>query len=114
MHKREDWDGEIGEGFVRVGRLTMKHPHHVEFVIACRDAGFQPYEYEGRFCYVGPGVTLPDLSEMGRLGTDIPLAWDNLGKDFVVHPSKSTNESDIDRIKAMQFLYKLRREASGY
>lgn len=49
-----------------------------------------------------------DLTDMGRLDTEVSLLWDSMGKGFIVHPSKSANESDPGRIKALQFLHKIR------
>ena len=113
MHRREECEeGKIviGKDFVRVGHLEMKRLQHIEFVKACLKAGLKPYVYEGRFCYIGPGVTLPNLDDIGLLPENIPLSWDHFGKEYVVHPSKSTNEADLDRIAALQFLHKIRKE----
>jgi hypothetical protein len=110
MHRTEECKIVIGKDFVRVGHLEMKRLQHIEFVKACLKAGLKPYVYEGRFCYIGPGVTLPSLNDMDLLPGNIPLSWDNLGNAYVVHPSKSTNETNLDRISAMQFLHKIRKE----
>ena len=109
MHRREECDVVIGKDFVRVGHLEMKRLQHIEFVKACLNAGLKPYVYEGRFCYIGPGVTLPSLDDIGLLPANIPLSWDHFGKVYVAHPSKSTNEADLDRISAMQFLHRIRK-----
>ncbi len=113
MHRTEECKIEIGKDFVRVGHLEMKRLQHIEFVKACLNAGLKPYVYEGRFCYIGPGVTLPSLNDMNLLPENIPLSWDSLGKEYVVHPSKSTNEDDLDRIAAMEFLYRIRNELNN-
>ena len=114
MHRTEDCKVEIGQDFVRVGHLEMRRLQHIEFVKACLKAGLKPYVYEGRFCYVGPGVTLPSLDDIGILPANIPLSWDNLGKEYVVHPSKSANENDLDRIAALRFLHKIRKHAEQH
>lgn len=111
MHRKEDCDIEIGKDYVKVEYLTLRLRQHIQFVQDCIDAGFTPTAYEGRFCYIGPALVVRDLADMAQLSTDVPLSWDNLGKGFIVHPSKSTNETDPDRIQALQFLYKIRQDA---
>ena len=113
MHRRAESEVVIGKDFVRVGQLEMKRLHHIESVKACLKAGLKPYVYEGRFCYVGPGVTLPSLDDIGLLPANIPLSWDHFGHEYVVHPSKSTNEADLDRIDAVQFLHRIRKELNN-
>lgn len=110
MHRSKQTEVEVGENFVRIGKLVMKHPDHIIFVTACIEAGLTPYEYRGRFAYIGPGVTLPDRTDICRLKLDMDLEWDNLGKQFVFHPAVSANEKDEKRIEMMKYLRKLQGE----
>lgn len=107
MRKTDDWDGEIGDGYVRIGKHVLDHPQHIEFVTACRQVNLKPYFYRGRFCYRGPAVTLPNITVISSFGIDVPMIWDNMGNEYVVYPEVSINETDEERIAAVQFHHKI-------
>lgn len=88
---------------VIVDGVKFTHPHHVRFVRSCWSGDFKPFVFEGRLCFVGPAIVVPELSDVARLGTDVPLAWDHLGKEYVVHPKVSANEIDDRRIEALRW-----------
>lgn len=112
MRKTGDWDGEVGDGIARIGKHILKHPDHVNFVAACRKANLKPYFYQGRYLYRGPAVTLPNVTAVSSFGIDMPMVWDNLGKEYVVHPQVSINESEKERIEAMRFLHGIQSRCS--
>jgi len=90
----------------------MRINDHIRFVKDCLAAGFTPFAYEGRLFYIGPAVVSESLTDTTRLNTTVPISWDDMGKGFVVFPSKSTNETDPERLEAVLFLQKI-REKSG-
>ena len=60
------------------------HPDAKQFIADLAGA-HQIRHYEGRNAYEGPAVYV-DSREEAMAATTIVCAWDNLGKQFVVHP----------------------------
>lgn len=97
----DGWDGEIAEDYVMIGEDVLTHPDHIAFVTACRRAGMKPYMYHGRYYYVGPGVNVENLADAARLGVNIPMLSDNMGKGYVIYTRVSEKaDPTIDNASA--------------
>ena len=61
---------------------------HEEFRRDMEKAGRKVIEYNGRFFYHGPAVTInkDDLQDIMR-ETEVRLKWDDMGKGLVVYPA---------------------------
>jgi len=89
---------------VWVDDFELSEPHHVDFVRACEPQGYEVSLYRGRYEYVGPSINVAELTEVSILGIDIPLDWDRDGRDYVVHPKVSDNETDARRVAALEWV----------
>jgi len=66
------------------------HDYYTTFIAEMTRAGRYTRHYNGRHGYSGPAVTADrdDLQAIIR-ETTLPLAWEELGLDLIVHPDPS-------------------------
>ena len=106
MNSTVEQNARAEKRVVTVDGVKLNHRHHVTFVDACRKVGFKPFFYdEGFLCYAGPAIIVSVLTDVACLGIDVPLAWDHMGKEYVVHPRVSSNEHEDERINALRWFY---------
>ena len=65
--------------------LIYDNKNFTKFVKDMKKAGLEPYEYHGRYFYVGPAVNVDNLQD-ALSETKVKCQWDNMGKGFVVYP----------------------------
>jgi hypothetical protein len=65
------------------------------FVEQCRDAGLEPYTYNGRNYYHGFGVTVDSEHEVRDAVGRMRLQRDSMGRRLVVYPCAGIPETDM-------------------
>ncbi len=67
---------------------------HDQFVKDMEAAGFETYEYHGRYFWKGPAITClhEQLQEVIR-ATSVKVQWDHMGlNSYVIYPKKYQGE----------------------